>query len=569
MVRLIATDITSPLGMGTESNLLAVMAGKSMLREHSGVHGIPQKITASLFTESQTREMAADGFSRFESLVLHSVGKALENVPSDSAFDVASPRTIFILSTTKADIENLETAPSSYSDPGVSAKRIASRLGFTNDPLVVCNACISGVTAQIIAGRLIDSGYYDHAVVCGADCQSLFSMAGFLSFKAMSAASCRPFDIERNGLNLGECASTMILSGIGTGCSKNEWVMTGSHLDNDSYHISAPSPDGDGVCRAIRAVLEECGSTDLAALCVHGTATMFNDQMESKAISNAKCSEIPVMAFKGYYGHTLGASGVLETVLGLRALEDGVIPGVRGFEETGVSGKMNISGKNRDCDTSKRDFLKIISGFGGCNGAVMWHRTDGCESFDSPALQRVEPRVIHDVRINENSVSIDGRQIPSSDTGKALLTEIYRQKMGSYPKFFKMDTFSRLVLLASELLLQGEEAVEDTAVVLFNASSSIVADRNHLGCIWNGEEFLPSPSAFIYTLPNIATGEVAIKHGFKAETTLYILDHKDEELMNKVVTSTLSHSRFSRMITGWADCRDDYHFEAEMKLITK
>lgn len=274
------------------------------------------------------------------------------------------------------------------------------------------------------------------------------------------------------------------------------------------------------------------------------------------------------MAFKGFYGHTLGASGVLETILGLRAIDEGIIPGVRGFEEMGVSGKMNICGQNRDADGSKRDFLKIISGFGGCNGAVLWHRHHSGETCETPETEKQTLRVLHQVRINEESALVDGEKIESSASGKALLTELYRLKMGSYPKFFKMDPFSKLVLLASDLLVQGQAQDEDTAVILFNASSSIVADRNHLGCIWNEDQFLPSPSAFIYTLPNIATGEVAIKNGFKAETTLYILEHKDEALMDSIISSTFAQSRCTRMVTGWVDCSDADRFEADLKLIT-
>lgn len=567
MTRLLSSNITSPIGMDTESNFRAIVAGKSMLREYCGLYGVPDKITASLFDSKQIEQMAVEGFSRFESLVFYSVSKALASIPSGAGFDLASERTVFILGTTKADIENLENNPGEYSSPGASAKKIARRLGFTTEPIVVCNACISGVSAQVLADRLIGSGCYDYAVVCGADCQSLFTMAGFLSFKAMSATECRPFDIERNGLNLGECAATMVLSGNANVNMDGGWEIAGSHLDNDSYHISAPSPDGEGVLRAINAAVAEELKLELSSLCVHGTATMFNDQMESKAVSRAGLSQIPVMAFKGVYGHTLGASGVLETILGLRSIDEGIIPAVRGFEEPGVSGKMNISGENRLCDKQKRYFLKIISGFGGCNGAVLWRRTDGLQAV-APARKDVETKVLCHVQINEHSAFVDGKQIETSSTGKALLTELYRMKMDSYPKFFKMDPFSKLVLVASDLLLQNQSKSEDTAVILFNASSSIVADKNHLSCIWNEDQFLPSPSAFIYTLPNIATGEVAIKHGFKAETTLYILNQKDDSMMDMIIQATFAQSGCQRMISGWVDCSDADIFEADLKLIT-
>ena len=264
-------------------------------------------------------------------------------------------------------MEELGAEPSgdgAYLAPGATARKIAEYLGFATAPIVVCNACISAVTAQILADRLIGAGKYDFAVVCGADKASTFTLAGFLSFKSLSSVPCRPFDIDRLGLNIGEAAATIIFSKAdGKG-----WTLAAGSLDNDAHHISAPSPDGDGVRRVVETVLEGFDAAALGCISAHGTATMFNDQMESKAIEAAGLSSVPVSALKGFYGHTLGAAGALETILTMRALDEGWIIPVRGFEEIGVSGKMAIC---KDWTrTDKTSFLKIISGFGGCNGAA-------------------------------------------------------------------------------------------------------------------------------------------------------------------------------------------------------
>ena len=102
---------------------------------------------------------------------------------------------------------------------------------------------------------------------------------------------------------------------------------------------------------------------------VHGTATMYNDQMESKAIQRAELSNVPVSALKGYFGHTMGAAGLLETIISMRSINDGFIPANRGFEELGVSGKMDITPESRP--TNKTAFVKMISGFGGCNASLL------------------------------------------------------------------------------------------------------------------------------------------------------------------------------------------------------
>ncbi|MCQ2212978.1 MAG: 3-oxoacyl-ACP synthase [Bacteroidaceae bacterium] len=584
MITVLATNITSPLGMTTEQNYQMLKSGRSALKRYEGWCGVPEAFTASLFTDEQREALAVEGCSRFESLVVRSVREALTH----AEVDVTDERTVFILSTTKGNVEMLPAEGSEgYLHPGETAAKIACQLGFTTQPITVCNACISGVSAQLLAHRLISEGRYDRAVVCGADCQSAFIVSGFVSFKALSPDECRPFDIERIGLNLGEAASTIILARTSVAAEgKREWQLVRGCTNNDAYHISAPSPQGDGTYAAIMATLHEGDRERLATVSVHGTATMFNDQMESKALQRAGLSEVPLSALKGYYGHTMGAAGVLESIITMRALDDGLILPSRGFEEIGVSGKVTIS--NQMQTTGKQSFLKIISGFGGCNGALLFTRTEG-EGNEAPATpQTVLLAQTHSVRITPSALEIDGQPMETSAEGKALLTEIYKSRIGGYPKYYKMDMLSRLVFVATELLLQqegkapgngqaedgqvesgqAEEAV-DRAVILFNRTSSIVADRQHQQTISDAEGFFPSPSVFVYTLPNIVTGEIAIKHGYKAETSLYILDHKDNHIMDSVVEASLLQSDTQSVLTGWVDCEDENKFEAEIRIITK
>ena len=563
MIKVLATNITSPLGFTTEENYQAVKAGSSALRVHTGWRGIPTSFAASLFSPEQENALHQNGFTRFESIVLHSVKEALSHVQ----IDVKSSRTAFILSTTKADVEELassEESDGSYLRPGAAALKIAQAAGFTTEPIVVCNACISGVTAQILADRLIEEGVYDTVVVCGADCQSPFVVAGFMSFKSLSPEPCRPFDIERMGLNLGDAAATMIFGRSDVTLQDDKsWKLIAGVLDNDAYHVSAPSPTGDGTYAAAKAVTASVGLEDIATLSVHGTATMFNDQMESKAIERAGLSEIPLSALKGYYGHTLGAAGVLETIITMKALDDGIVLPVRGFSEIGVSGKVNVS--NEAIHTDKGTFVKLISGFGGCNGAVALSRNCG---YVKETPEEKETRISATVRITPSSLTLNGENVPMTCTGKELLSEIYRTYVGDYPKFHKMDVFSKLAFLAAELVSgDAAEHDQDRAVVLFNSSSSIVADRKHIATFDKENEFYPSPSVFLYTLPNIVTGEIAIKHGYKGETSLYILNEYNELIINSIVKATFRHSSVRSMITGWVDCSSEDIFEAEIKLV--
>lgn len=592
MLKVVSTNIVSPLGMSSQENWRAVMQGRSALRRLENYKGIPLPFVASVFTPEQVEELALEGFTRFESLAIRSVTEALTHTD----LDVHGERTIFILSTTKADVEELgftAERDGDYHRPALSAQRIAGYIGIGGGAIVCCNACISGVSAQILADRLISTGHYDNAVVCGADLVSSFTASGFLSFKSLSNEACRPFDADRQGLNLGEAAATIVFTRADS-LREGDWLFERGEMDNDAFHLSTPAPSGEGARKVLEAVMKGRDASELAFVSAHGTATMFNDQMESVAIEKAGLSAVPLTALKGWFGHTLGASGVMEVILGMMAVSESVVLPLRGFREIGVSGKVNVSSELRATD--KNTFLKMISGFGGCNAAALYRRVrEGKERETAPDLKEAAHSMgetapslkeLHRVHILPDGVTLDGRPLPIQSQGAGLLNEIYRKYVGDYPKYHKMDALSRLAFLATELLLNRGDVPQDSgrATILFNRTSSVVADRCHLGSIAKPGEFYPSPSVFLGTLPNIATGEIAIRHGYTGETSLYITDFRDEALMKKVVSSSFSQGGFRSLICGFVDCefvdggfvnsefvdgdRGD-RFEADLKILVR
>ena len=352
MVYKIADNILSPLGATTAENYQAVKAGRSALARYDQRWSLPDKVlTASLFSQEQEQQFLISGLSRFESMVVTSVREAL----SQTTLDVSQSNVILIISTTKGDVELLEESlETDHLSPADSAQRIARELGFTTEPIVVCNACISGLSALILASRLLEDGQYDHAVVCGADSQSRFIVSGFQSLKALSPEPCRPFDMERMGLNLGEAAATMILSTVNCQLSTVNWTLGPGAIRNDATHISNPAKNGEGSCLALKTIVDDNDKESLAFINAHGTATIFNDQMESVAIERAGLADIPVNAYKGSYGHTMGAAGVLETILSIAALDDQTILATQGFEELGVSGHISLSASHQSTSKSVR-----------------------------------------------------------------------------------------------------------------------------------------------------------------------------------------------------------------------
>ena len=576
MVYKVADNILSPLGATTAENYRAVKAGRSALARHDQRWSLPDKVlTASLFSKEQEQQFHISGLSRFESMVVTSVREAL----SQTTLDVSQPNIILIISTTKGDVELLEKSPEAdHLSPANSAQRIARELGFVTDPIVVCNACISGLSALILASRLLENGQYDHAVVCGADSQSRFIVSGFQSLKALSPEPCRPFDMERMGLNLGEAAATMILSSI----VHSQWILGPGAIRNDATHISNPAKNGEGSYLALKTVVDDNDKESLAFINAHGTATIFNDQMESVAIERAGLADIPVNAYKGSYGHTMGAAGVLETILSMAALDDHTILATQGFEELGVSGHISLSASHQS--SSKSAFVKMLSGFGGCNAALLFEeggmRNEERDYFVGKKLQQeyspssfLLPRSSsHSVLIRPDAVEVDGRHLPIDAHGKDLLTSLYRQYVGDYPKYYKMDPLSRLGFIASELLLQAEGAerfvaCDDRAVIFFNHSSSVCADRQYIKTIADPDNCFPSPSVFVYTLPNIVTGEIAIRNGYHGETSFYILPHRDDRLMQQILLASCLDSTTQSILCGWLDYKDDAHFEAQLRII--
>lgn len=579
----IADNIISPLGETTEANYQAVLDGQSTLRKYSGHWDVPEPFVASLFTEAQWGQIFCPGFSAFESLIFRSASQAVLQAESvDSGFDVSGPRTVLVVSTTKGNVGLLteENRHDGRLFIGASAEKVAQALHFSTQPIVVCNACISGLSALITANRLLDSGQYDYAVVCGADVQNAFIVSGFQAFKALSPEECRPFDIERLGLNLGEAAATIILSRRPVRSENPVWEIGKGCVANDAYHISAPAKNGDGLLLALQRTVEDTQAEEWAFVNAHGTGTLFNDQMEARAIARSGLSAVPVNALKGYFGHTMGAAGILETLVSMYALQDGLVLGTRGFEETGVSEQLSLS--SGTTETIRRKFVKMLSGFGGCNAVVCCEMKGAEQGKEYPdvsgmvteieSFRSMEVEETHTVRLTPSELRVDGILWEEPAEADQWLVTLYKKYVRDYPKFYKMDGLSRLGFVAAELLLQaegGERFMDNDrrGVVLFNHSSSVDTDVKYLRTIRFPENYFPSPSLFVYTLPNIVTGEIAIRNRYHGETCFYILPRRDGKLMDEIGKLTLCSQKLDSILTGWIDYEDENCYAVEMKIL--
>ena len=365
-------NILSPIGSTAAENFEQLLKLVSGIKKHENTSMSEQPFYASLFNgnENFMDNNSEGSYTKFEQLLIASINDALKN----SKVQPGDKKTVLIISSTKGNISLLETAAA---DPSLkqrialhhSAKLVSEYFQFANQPVVISNACISGLLAIITGMRMIRSGQYEHAVIAGADVISKFVLSGFQSFQAISSGPCKPFDETRDGINLGEGAATIILSS-NAAFSQGVKIVSGS-VSNDANHISGPSRTGEELCQAIQKAMNDAGLSpkDIDLISAHGTATVYNDEMEAKAITMAGLESVPVNSLKGYYGHTLGAAGLIESIVSIHSLRKNLVLPTAGFKQPGVTKPLNVSNSLQRIEL--KNCLKTASGFGGCNAAII------------------------------------------------------------------------------------------------------------------------------------------------------------------------------------------------------
>jgi len=364
-------NIISSLGFNSQENFEQLKANQSGIKMHF-TGNIYKELPLSLIdkqkfnTKYKDLISSLDQLTFFEQLLVASAHDAL----SKSGIDASSNRTVFIISTTKGNIEYLKDKAQRNSNQyslWSSARKVATHFQNTNEPIVVSNACVSGVMAVNVATQLLQSKAYDHAVVIGGDVVSDFVISGFMSFMALSAKPCKPFDAKRDGLTLGEAAGCLVLSSK----KSSDFEILGGSNTNDANHISGPSRTAEGLYLSITNALNEAQlePKDIDFVSAHGTATVYNDMMESIALNRHGLQDTFVNSFKGYWGHTLGASGIIEIVATLKSMEEGLLIKSLGYEEAGNTESINIVSSN--IEAKPKTILKTSAGFGGANSSII------------------------------------------------------------------------------------------------------------------------------------------------------------------------------------------------------
>lgn len=367
------TNIITPLGFDVATNIQNIENKISGIQLHHDKKFSENPFFGAMVNDEELnvafgKISSSSEFTRLEKMMILALLPIVKTIPNQ--------KTAFLLSTTKGNITELSTKnelPESAYLQNL-AKKIADFFNFKTEPIVISNACVSGILAVATAKRLIEANLYDDAYVIAGDEFSEFVFSGFSSFQALSDKPCKPYDLSRNGLNLGEATAAVYITSDKNLAKKGDIKIIGDGAINDANHISGPSRTGEGLVRSIESAFKESGiqASQIDYISAHGTATIYNDEMEAIAFNRLGMKNVPLNSLKGFYGHTLGASGLLETVIGIESARKNRLFISLGFDEIGVSESVNIIAENQDSDI--KYFLKTASGFGGCNTAVIFEK---------------------------------------------------------------------------------------------------------------------------------------------------------------------------------------------------
>ena len=254
------------------------------------------------------------------------------------------------------------------------ADYLRRRLALEGPAAVVSCACASSAKVFATARRMLETDVIDAAVVGGVDSLCLTTLYGFHSLQLCAPGPCRPFDVDRDGISIGEAAAFALLERVAGDATADDVLLLGVGESNDAYHMSAPHPEGAGARRAMQLALSDARlePDDIDYINLHGTGTPSNDRSESRAVNDVFGAAMPCSSTKGATGHTLGAAGALEAVIAALALRYGEMPAGVNTRRVDPSLAVNYLTAKRVAPLERA--LSNSFGFGGTNCSLILGR---------------------------------------------------------------------------------------------------------------------------------------------------------------------------------------------------
>jgi len=247
-------------------------------------------------------------------------------------------------------------------------------LGLHGPAVVISSACSSSAKAFASARRAIEAGVIDAAVVGGVDSLCLTTLYGFHSLQLVSRTPCRPFDVARDGISIGEAAAFALLERPAASLDARTVLLVGTGESSDAYHMSSPPPDGRGARAAMLQALAAAAlaPADIGYVNFHGTGTAGNDAAEGRAVADVLGRDVPGSSTKGATGHTLGAAGALEAVICALSLQGQLLPA--GVNTRAVDPALPVRYLRENLSGPLAHVLSNSFGFGGSNCSLIFAR---------------------------------------------------------------------------------------------------------------------------------------------------------------------------------------------------
>ena len=351
--------VNTPFGNGIEPLWKNLIAGNSAIQTCTRFNVDNMIIDKASFIDFQQSD---------DSLIWHILLPIKEQIKSWNA-------DYLILATTKGEIDLIHKSITNFPKLNDTLNK-ALKFFNINSGCVVSAACASSNIAIAQAAEHILNASAKRIAVIGVDIVSKFVFSGFSALQALSADKssknpAKPFDVFRDGLVLGEAAAAMLITSEPV---SQYGVIRAWSAASDANHVTGPSRDGSGLSNAISKALTMGNITpdEIAAVSAHGTGTKYNDAMEMHAFKAVFENQVPVFSIKGALGHTMGASGILESIISLKALQQEIIPPTCGFTQGDELSTDWVSSKPQNING--QCILKTNSGFGGINAAVIFSK---------------------------------------------------------------------------------------------------------------------------------------------------------------------------------------------------
>ncbi|NQU73260.1 MAG: beta-ketoacyl-[acyl-carrier-protein] synthase family protein [Candidatus Omnitrophica bacterium] len=364
-----AGDLVTAYGRGVSSTWGGVLSSKSAINKI-------ERFSTDSFQSSSAAVVAGLKYFGDESLAMQMLIPLFEKSKG-----LIPPDALLVLATTTGEIDILEQQVLGGNGNAAESKfsflldKIKTFLKVNDEGLIISSACASSSAAIGFAASLINGGKRDCVVVVACDAVTEFVFSGFSSLMALDPDNAKPFDKNRTGLSLGEGAGFILLMSQARAEQEARNILgeiAGWASAGDAHHMTGPLRDGSGLSRAIQKALKKADVSpdDVRCISSHGTGTVYNDAMEMKAYNRIfGNSPVPIYSIKGALGHTMGVSGLIETIIAFQVLQEKVIPPTVGLKDIDPEARGWASLEKRTLEKSA--ILLNNAGFGGVNAALV------------------------------------------------------------------------------------------------------------------------------------------------------------------------------------------------------